>query len=312
MARAGVEVDVGGRRLGLSNLDKVLYPAAGFTKASVIDYYTRVAPAMLPHLRGRPLTLKRYPNGVEASFFYEKQCPRHRPDWVPTVRVHARGTGRFGGQRRDAREIDFCLAEEVPTLVWLANLACLEMHTLLARGEDVMAPTMVVFDLDPGPPAEVLECARVGLLLRDVLAGLGLRCVIKTSGSKGLQVYLPLNTPTSYEQTRPFARAVARLLEKEHGDLVVARMTKDLRAGKVYVDWQQNYDFKTTVCAYSLRAREHPTASTPLSWDEVEAACEAGDADALRFDADAVLERVQRRGDLFAPALELEQELPAL
>ncbi|MDQ6749290.1 MAG: non-homologous end-joining DNA ligase [Actinomycetota bacterium] len=312
MARPRVEVDIDGRRLDLSNLDKVLYPAAGFTKAQVIDYYTRVAPAMLPHLRGRPLTLKRYPNGVDASFFYEKQCPRHRPDWVRTVRVHARGTGRFGGQRREAREIDFCLAGDVPTLVWLANLACLEMHTLLARGEDVMAPTMVVFDLDPGAPADVLECARVALLLRDALQGLGLETVIKTSGSKGLQVYLPLNTPTTYKETRPFARAVAQLLEKEHGDLVVARMTKELRGGKVYVDWQQNDDFKTTVCAYSLRAREQPTASTPLSWDEVEAACEADDAGALRFAADEVLERVERRGDLFAPALELQQELPAL
>ena len=312
MARAAVEVNVGGRRLELSNLDKLLYPAAGFTKARVIDYYTRVAPAMLGHLRGRPLTLKRYPNGVEQSFFYEKQCPRHRPDWIRTVRVHARGTGRFGGQRREPREIDFCLADDVPTLVWLANLACLEMHTLLARGDDVMAPTMVVFDLDPGPPADVLECARVGLLLRDALDGLGLHSVIKTSGSKGLQVYLPLNTPVTYEQTRPFARAVAQLLEKQHGDLVVARMTKELRGGKVYVDWQQNDDFKTTVCAYSLRAREQPTASTPLSWEEVEAACEASDASALRFEADEVIERVERRGDLFAPALELAQQLPSV
>jgi bifunctional non-homologous end joining protein LigD len=312
VARSGVEVEVGGRHLELSNLDKVLYPAVGFTKARVIDYYTRVAPVMLPHLRGRPLTLKRYPNGVQQKFFYEKQCPRHRPDWVHTVRVHARGTGRFGGQRREPREIDFCLAEDVPTLVWLANLACLEMHTLLARGEDVLAPTMVVFDLDPGPPADVLECARVGLLLRDALEGLGLRSVIKTSGSKGLQVYLPLNTPTTYEQTRPFARAVARLLEKEHGDLVVARMSKELRGGKVYVDWQQNDDFKTTVCAYSLRARDHPTVSTPLSWEEVMAASDAGDDGALRFEADEVLERVERRGDLFVPALELEQRLPAL
>jgi len=312
VARARVEVDIDGRRLDLSNLDKVLYPAPGFTKAQVIDYYTRVAPAMLPHLRGRPLTLKRYPNGVDASFFYEKQCPRHRPDWVRTVRVHARGTGRFGGQRREAREIDFCLAEDVPTLVWLANLACLEMHTLLARGEDVMAPTMVVFDLDPGPPADVLDCARVALLLREALEGLSLQCVIKTSGSKGLQVYLPLNTPTTYMETRPFARAIAQLLEKQHDDLVVARMTKDLRGGKVYVDWQQNDDFKTTVCAYSLRAREQPSASTPLSWDEVETACAADDAGALRFAAAEVLERVERRGDLFAPALDLQQELPAL
>jgi bifunctional non-homologous end joining protein LigD len=312
VAGARVEVDIDGRRLGVSNLDKVLYPAAGFTKAQVIDYYTRVAPAMLPHLRDRPLTLKRYPNGVAEKFFYEKQCPAHRPDWVRTVSVHARGTGRFGGQRRGPRDIDFCLAEDVPTMVWLANLACLEMHTLLARGHDVLAPTMVVFDLDPGAPADVLECARVALLLRDALDGLGLQSVIKTSGSKGLQVYLPLNTPAGYEETRPFARAIARLLEKEHGDLVVSRMRKELRGGKVYVDWQQNDDFKTTVCAYSLRAREQPTASTPLSWDEVEAACEAQDAGALRFDAAQVLERVEHHGDLFAPALELTQGLPSV
>ena len=311
MARASVEVDVAGRRLELSNLDKVLYPAAGFTKARVIDYYTRVAPAMLAHLRGRPLTLKRYPNGVEASFFYEKQCPRHRPDWVPTVRVHARGTGRFGGQRREAREIDFCLADDMPTLVWLANLACLEMYTLLAYGECVMAPSMVVFDLDPGLPADLIDCCEVGLWLRHVLGSLGLECFAKTSGSKGLQVYLPLNTPSSYDATAGFSRTLAQVMEQQHPDRCVSLQRKDLRVGKVLIDWSQNSRHKTTVCAYSLRARQRPTVSTPVTWDEVEACLDAGDPELLTFEAPEVVERVAELGDLWAPTLTLEQELPA-
>lgn len=304
--RVAVEVD--SRRLELSNLDKVLYPEAGFTKAQVIDYYTRIAPVMLPHLAGRPLTLRRFPNGAGKPGFYEKQCPAHRPDWVATASVHARGVGRFGERRREARDIDFCLVEDRPTLVWLANLACLELHVLLARAPAIEQPTAVVLDLDPGPPAAVRECARVALLLREALDALGLEALVKSSGSKGLQLYVPLNRPAGYAQTKEFARALARLLEQEHPDLVVSRMRKELRPGKVYVDWQQNEDFKTTVCAYSLRARERPTASTPLRWEEVEAGCE--DPDALVFEADATLERAERHGDLFAAALELEQELP--
>ena len=288
----------------------MLYPAEGFTKAQVIDYYTRIAPVMLPHLAGRPLTLKRYPNGVEGKFFYEKQCPDHRPEWVTTATIHARGTGRFGGQRREPRDVDFCVVDGVPTLVWLANLAALEMHASLSRADDMSSPTMVVFDLDPGPPAAVLQCAEVALLLRDALDALDMRAVIKTSGSKGLQLYVPINRPAPYDAAKEFARSLARLLEKQHPDLVVSRMKKELRPGKVYVDWQQNEDFKTTVCAYSLRARERPTVSTPLRWDEVEAAVADGDADALVFDAAAALERAERHGDLFAGTLELEQELP--
>ncbi len=307
-----VEVDVGGRTLGLSNLSKVLYPGAGFTKAQVIDYYTRIAPVALPHLRGRPVTLKRYPDGVDGEFFYEKQCPGHRPDWVSTASVLSRGTGRFGAPGKGPREIEFCLVDDVPTLVWLANLASLELHTSLARATDIFAPTMIVFDLDPGAPAAILECARVGLALRAVLQQLGLQCVIKTSGSKGLQVYLPLNSDATYAQTKPFARAVAELLEQREPELVVSRMKKDLRGGKVFVDWNQNEDFKTTVCAYSLRAREQPTVSTPLSWEEVERADREQDPQLLVFEADAVLERVAARGDLFAPAVELEQRLPEL
>jgi bifunctional non-homologous end joining protein LigD len=307
-ARVGVEID--GRKLELSNLDKVLYPEAGFTKAQVIDYYTRIAPVMLPHLADRPLTLHRFPNGTGAKGFYEKQCPDHRPDWVATTSIRARGVGRFGERRRDPRDIDFCLVKDRPTVVWLANLACLEMHVLLARAPDIARPTYVVFDLDPGAPAAVIECARVAVLLRDALDALGLAAVVKTSGSKGLQVYVPLNRPADYAETKGFARSLARLLEKEHPDLVVSRMKRELRPGKVYVDWQQNEDFKTTVCAYSLRAREQPTVSTPLRWEEVEAAADEGDEAALVFDAPAALERAERHGDLFAAALELEQELP--
>jgi bifunctional non-homologous end joining protein LigD len=309
-ARQAVEVE--GRRLELSNLDKVLYPAVGFTKAQVIDYYTRIAPVILPHLAGRPVTRVRFPNGVEGKSFFEKQCPDHRPDWVATVTVPVRGTGRFGGEGRGPRDVDFCLVEDLPTLVWLANLAALELHTSLARAEDRNVPTLLVFDLDPGPPAGLAECARVGLWLREVLEQLGLACVVKTSGRKGLQVYVPLNAPVTYADTKPFARAVARHLEGEHPELVVSKMKKELRGGKVFVDWQQNEDFKTTVCAYSLRAQERPTVSTPVSWDEVEEVVAAEDPELLVFDAPAVLERVERDGDLFVPALELEQALPQL
>jgi bifunctional non-homologous end joining protein LigD len=310
VASARVPVEIDGRKLELSNLDKVLYPEAGFTKAQVIDYYTRIAPVMLPHLADRPLTLHRFPNGTGAKGFYEKQCPDHRPDWVVTTSIRARGVGRFGERRRDPRDIDFCLVEDRATLVWLANLACLEMHVLLARAPDLPRPTYVVFDLDPGAPAGVIECAHVAVLLRDALDALGLAAGVKTSGSKGLQVYVPLKRPADYAETKGFARSLARLLEKEHPDLVVSRMKRELRPGKVYVDWQQNEDFKTTVCAYSLRAREQPTASTPLRWEEVETAADEGDEAALVFDAAAVLERAERHGDLFAATLELEQDLP--
>jgi bifunctional non-homologous end joining protein LigD len=298
-----VEVEVQGRTLSLSNLDKVLYPAAGFTKGHVIDYYTRIAPALLPHLRGRALTLKRYPNGVDAPYFYEKQCPSHRPDWVRTAAVAIRSNGRV---------IDFCLADDLPTLVWLANLADLELHTSLARATDVTAPVILAFDLDPGEPATIVDCSRVALLLRDVFDRLGLQAFPKTSGSKGMQVYVPLNTPATYRQTKSFALAIAQLLERRHPELVVSDMKKSLRRGKVFVDWSQNDEHKTTVSVYSLRARERPTASTPLRWEEVEAALDSGDPEELAFDSDAVLQRVAEHGDLFAGVEELEQELPAL
>jgi len=297
-----LEIEVDGRTLKLSNLDKVFYPRTGFTKGQVIDFYVRIAPVLLPHLRGRPLTLKRYPNGVEGQSFYEKQCPKHRPDWVATAPIWS---------RHNEREISYCLADDLPTLVWLANLADLELHTSLSLAAAIERPRSLVFDLDPGPPADVIDCAQVALWVRELFAGWGLRSVVKTSGSKGLQVYVPLNSPTSYEQTKPFAQAVAERLEREHPDRIVSRMAKNLRSGKVLVDWSQNDQHKTTVNVYSLRAREHPTVSTPVAWAEVEAALAAEDPALLTFDSARVLDRVASRGDEFAPLLELEQALPA-
>ena len=297
-----MEVEIDGRVLSLSNLDKVLYPEVGFTKGQVVDYYTRIAPAVLPHLRGRPLTLKRYPDGVEGEFFYEKQCPAHRPEWVRTAAVHSRSNGRT---------IDYCLADDLPTLVWLAQIGDLELHTSLALARNVKEPTILAFDLDPGPPATIVECARVALELRDLLGRLGLEAFPKTSGSKGMQVYVPLNVPgVSYDDTKTLSRGLAQLLERRHPALVVSDMRKTLRAGKVLVDWSQNDEHKTTVSVYSLRARERPTASTPLHWEEVEAVLESGDPEDLAFTSDEVLERYAAEGDLFAPVLELEQPLP--
>ncbi|MGH2948444.1 MAG: non-homologous end-joining DNA ligase [Solirubrobacteraceae bacterium] len=301
MAGKRQEVEIDGRTLSLSNLDKLLYPQAGFTKGHVIDYYTRVAPVLLNHLRGRPLTLKRYPNGVEGSFFYEKQCPSHRPDWVRTAPVYSRSNDRT---------IDFCLADDLPTLVWLANLADLEMHTSLALAEDVKQPTMLAFDLDPGPPATIVECAEVALELREVFDHIGLEAFPKTSGSKGMQIYVPLNTPVTYKETKGFALGLAQLLERRLPKLVVSQMTKSLRKGKVFVDWSQNDEHKTTVCVYSLRALAQPTVSTPLLWREVEGVVESRDPDDLVFTSADVLERVAEHGDPFAPVLELEQALP--
>jgi bifunctional non-homologous end joining protein LigD len=300
--RGGTEVTVEDRVLRVTNLDKVLYPRAGFTKRDVIEYLVHIAPVLLPHLRDRPLTLKRYPNGVEAGHFFEKNSPKHRPEWVQTTTV-----------QMSSKTIDFTLAQDVPTLVWLGNLADLELHTSLSRAPAVERPTMLVFDLDPGPPATIVECCRVALWLHGMFQNLGLRTVVKTSGNKGMQVYLPLNVDgVTYEDTKPFAKAVAELLEQQAGDLVVSRMTKSLRPGKVLVDWSQNDEKKTTVNVYSLRARERPTVSTPLSWDEVRACEEAGDPGLLVFEARQVLERVERDGDLFAEALSVRQELPRL
>jgi bifunctional non-homologous end joining protein LigD len=301
---AGTTVRVEGRDLSLSNLDKVLYPEAGFTKGQVIGYYRAIAPALLPHLDRRPLTLKRYPEGVAGGHFFEKRCPSHRPPWVQVAPV-------WSG--RNNAEIPFCVAADLPTLVWVANLASLELHPSLSRAPDIARPTTMVFDLDPGPPATVVECCRIALRLQELLSQLGLSCVAKTSGNKGLQVYVPLNTPTTYEGgTKDFALAVAQLFEKRYPGEVVSAMTKALRPGKVFIDWSQNDEHKTTVSVYSLRARSRPTVSTPVTWDEVAATADSADPDLLVFEADAVVRRVADHGDLFAPVNTLAQGLPPL
>ena len=293
-------IEVEGRELKLSNLDKVLYPAAGFTKAQVIDYYVRVAPVLLPHLQDRPLTMKRYPEGVGGFFFYEKNCPPHRPDWVQTAKIWSEGNNRW---------MHYCMVQDVATLVWAANLADIELHTSLSLAEKIEQPTMMVFDLDPGAPADIVQCCQVGLWVRDIFARLGMKSFPKTSGSKGLQVYVPLNTPTSYDQTKPFAHELARLLERAHPELIVSEMKKALRVNKVFVDWSQNDQHKTTICVYSLRAKERPTVSTPVTWEEVEGCLKRQDASLLVFASQQVLERVARHGDLFEPVLELKQKL---
>jgi bifunctional non-homologous end joining protein LigD len=295
------ELAVGNRRIQVSNLDKVLYPKVGFTKGQVINYYIRVAPVLLPHLKDRPLTMKRYPNGVEGEFFYEKNCPSHRPKWVKTAKVWSEGNNRM---------MDYCLAQDLPTLVWAANLADLELHTSLARKRNVAQPTMMVFDLDPGPPTDIVQCCQVGLWLRDLLAKMKLKSFAKTSGSKGLQVYLPLNRSVTFDQTKNLSRALAQHLETDHADLVISKMSKAMRKGKVFVDWSQNDEHKTTICVYSLRAKEEPTVSTPVTWDEVENCLKKKNADLLKFRSDKTIARVEKMGDLFAPVEKLKQKLP--
>jgi bifunctional non-homologous end joining protein LigD len=296
-AEGSLLVTTEGRELKITNWDKVLYPKTGFTKGDLVAFYARVAPVVLPHLHDRPLTLKRYPNGVEAQYFYEKQSPSHRPEWVQTCRIN---------------DINYTLAQDRPTLIWLANLADIELHTSLSRAPRPERPTMMVFDLDPGAPAGILECCEVGLVLHGLFEQLGLESLAKTSGSKGLQVYVPLNTAVDYNATKPFAKRVAEVLEQRMPDLVVSRMTKRLRPGKVLVDWSQNDEHKTTANVYSLRARERPTVSTPVSWEEVANCREHGDESLLTFEAAELLARVAEQGDLFAPALSVSQQLPAL
>jgi bifunctional non-homologous end joining protein LigD len=287
----------GGRELRITNWDKVLYPQTGFTKGDLVAYYARIAPLVLPHLHDRPLTLKRYPNGVDQPYFYEKQSPSHRPEWIEIARIG---------------DVNYTLAQDRPTLIWLANLADVELHTSLSLAARVERPTMMVFDLDPGAPAGIIECCEVALVLRGLFEQLGLQSVAKTSGSKGLQVYVPLNTPTDYRATKPFAKRVAELLEQRMPEFVVSRMTKRLRPGKVLVDWSQNDEHKTTVTVYSLRARERPTVSTPVGWAEVTDCHERGDETILTFTYDEVLRRAEEHGDEFAPALSVKQQLPSL
>ncbi|MBV8206367.1 MAG: non-homologous end-joining DNA ligase [Acidobacteria bacterium] len=297
------EIEVEGRRLKLTNLEKIMYPAAGFTKGRLIEYYASIAPALLPHLHDRPLTLKRYPEGVNGFHFYEKNCPAHRPDWVKTARIWSPGNNRW---------MQYCMVQDLPTLVWAGNLADVELHTSLSLARDILKPTVLAFDLDPGPPANIVQCCQVGLWLRGVFAELGMEAYPKTSGSKGLQVYVPLNTAVSYDETKPFAKAIARLFELHHPELVVSDMKKSLRVGKVLVDWSQNDDYKTTVCVYSLRAREQPTVSTPLKWEEVAGATKKADPELLVFDSQQALARVEKMGDLFEPVLARKQKLPSL
>jgi bifunctional non-homologous end joining protein LigD len=291
-------VDVGGRHLSLSNLDKVLYPEARFTKAEVIDYYHRIAPVLVPHLEGRALTLRRWPNGVDRPGFFEKRCPSHRPPWLPT----APGPGDHNGT------IAYCRFDEPAALVWAANMAALELHAPMAKAVDLEAPLAVVFDLDPGAPAAMRECCLIALEIRDVLARLELEAFAKSSGSKGLQLYVPANSPLTHDGAGAFALAVAQVVEQRRPQDVVTVMTKAERRGKVFIDWSQNSRHKTTIAVYSLRARPRPTVSTPVTWSEVEAGA-AGDAE-LQFEAPAVLERVRLLGDLFAPVLTLMQDLP--
>jgi bifunctional non-homologous end joining protein LigD len=292
------EVRIEGRRLRLSNLDKVLYPEAGFTKAQVVDYYARIGPVMLGHLAGRAVTLVRWPDGVDGPSFFEKRCPPHRPEWVRTARVD--------------EDLTQCVLDDLPSLVWVANLAALELHTLQARAADPDRPTSMVFDLDPGAPADLVDCCRVGLELRGVLEELGLESVVKTSGSKGLHLAVPLNTPVNAGETKAFARALGGLLAQRDPRRVTVLMKKEQRGGRVFVDWSQNDRHKTTVCAYSLRARARPTVSMPLTWDEVSDAVDAGDPEVLAFDAAAALSRVEHLGDLYAANLEREQQLPEI
>ena len=295
------EITVGRRKLEVSNLDKVFYPETGSTKGDVIDYYRAIAPVLLPHLKDRLLTLKRYPDGVGKWFFYEKNCPKHRPEWMKTAPMV---------RRQDGETVNYCVINDEPSLVWASNLASIELHTTLGKARNVDRPTSLVFDLDPGPPADILDCIEVAGLIKKIFATAGLEMFPKTSGSKGLQVYVPLNTPVTYEETKAFAHEIALQLEKEHPDLILSKPRKADREGKVFVDWSQNDTHKTTVSVYSLRARELPTVSTPVTWPELSKAAKAGDASPLVFEAGDVLARVKRRGDLFEPVLTLKQKLP--
>ncbi len=297
---AKTELKLDGGTVQVSNLEKVFYPKTGFTKGEVINYYIRVSPCLLPHLRNRPITLKRYPEGVEGFFFYEKQCPSHRPNWITTTAV----------ARSEGDEINYCVLNDLPALVWAANLADLELHTFLHKAPAIDRPTVLAFDLDPGPPADILLCCKVGLWLKDIFDSLGLKSFPKTSGSKGLQIYVPLNSKATYGETKAFARALAETLERRSPETVVAKMQKSQRQGKVFVDWSQNDIHKTTVNAYSLRAKDTPTVSTPVTWEEVEGALKRKNVKKLTFEAPQVVQRIEKYGDLFVPVLTLKQKLP--
>jgi bifunctional non-homologous end joining protein LigD len=298
--RETIETQIAGKKLTLSNLEKVLYPAAHFTKARVIDYYTRVAAAIIPHLKDRPLTLKRYPNGVDGEFFYEKNCPLFRPSWIRTA------------HREKETSVDYCVINDLPSLVWVANLAAIELHTLLSLGGRSQRPTMIVFDLDPGPSRDVMHCAEIALRLRDFFKGMGLESFAKTSGGKGIHMAIPLNSAVIYDQTKEFAHRIALTMEQKFPDEITSQMNKTLRPGKIFIDWSQNSEHKTTVCPYSLRAQKKPSVSTPVTWKELETACAKKDPKRLTFSPEDVIQRIQRSGDPYAPVLTLKQKLPKI
>jgi bifunctional non-homologous end joining protein LigD len=302
MASKKTPLKVGRRTLEVSNLDKIFYPETGFTKGDMIAYYRDIAPVLLPHLKGRLLTLKRYPDGAGAGFFYEKNCPKHKPEWVATAPMV---------RRQDGVTVNYCVLNDEASLVWAANLASIELHTTLAKATDVTRPTALVFDLDPGAPADVLDCIEVAVWLKKILASEGLELFPKTSGSKGLQVFAPLNTKVDYETTKAYAHELALKLEKDHPDDVLSKPKRTEREGKVFVDWSQNDNHKTTVSVYSLRARERPTVSTPVTWAELAKAQKAGDASALVFETSDVLKRVDKKGDLFDEVRTMKQKLPS-
>lgn len=299
-AKAAIELE--GRTVRLTNLDRVLYPETGFTKGDLIDYYAAVAPVLLPHLRGRPLSMRRFPEGVEQDGFWEKQCPDHRPDWVATAAIKSESSARG--------KVDYCLVNDLPTLVWVANLGCIELHLSLATAKKRKTPDFMVFDLDPGKPADILDCAEIALLIRDTLKGQGLESLAKVSGSKGIQIYVPLNYRVNYDRTGEFAHSLARAFEAEMPDRVVSKMRKKLRKGKVLIDWSQNSEHKTTVAVYSMRARPEPSVSTPIGWKALARACDKSDSSALRFTPKQVANKVTAGKDPFGAVLKEKQKLP--
>src|SRR5215208_416356 len=303
-AKTATTVKIGKTQVNLSNLQKVLYPQVGFTKGQVIEYYLKMSQVIVPHVKNRPLTLKRYPNGVDGMMFYEKRCPPHAPPWIKNVTVTS---------RREEGKLAFCVIDGVASLVCVANLASLELHTLLFTGDDLYRPTWMVFDLDPGPPATVMDCIPIAIKMRDMLHKLGLESFVKVSGSKGLHMWVPLNRKEiTFDQTKSFSHAIAQIMERENPDRVVSNMKKELRKGKIFIDWSQNDEHKTTVSVYSLRARAEPTVSTPVEWDELLAAQKKKDANRLKFLASDVIKRVDKKGDLFEPVLKMKQKLPAI
>jgi bifunctional non-homologous end joining protein LigD len=296
-------VDIAGRRLSLSNLEKDLYPSYGFTKAHVLEYYRRISKFILPHLKDRALTLKRYPEGVEKDFFFEKRCPPHHPSWVKTAEI----------RRDDEEQMTVCLVNDLKTLMWVENLASLELHVPLARAGSPETPDSMVFDLDPGNQANILDCAKVALILRDLLAELRLTSYVKTSGKKGLHVYVPLNRKeTTFEDTKKFSKAVASIMQKNYPELVTAKMAKEFRKAKVFINWSQNDSSKTMICVYSLRAREKPTVSFPIEWKKLENLSGLGDPEKLQVIHSEAVSRAEKHGDLFQEVLLRKQKLPHL